>query len=166
MQQIYKTIFREFRFQKKRTLLSFLCIFVIVAFPLAMFSIEPSIDASVVESNQSYQLAYIDVRFQGNADEIRTSVDALIESNPEYADISYDIRPTTNFQLYHASKWYYTSIVGVNTTNPPKVNQFVSNQDISELKDGTAFILESFAKELDVEIGDTISQKNIGKRES
>ena len=157
MQQIYKTIFREFRFQKKRTFLSFLCIFVIVAFPLAMFSIEPSIDASVVESNQSYQLAYIDVRFQGNADEIRTSVDALIESNPEYADISYDIRPTTNFQLYHSSKWYYTSIVGVNTTNPPKVNQFVSNQDISELKDGMAFILESFAKELDVEIGDTIT---------
>ncbi len=157
MQQIYKTIFRELRFQKKRTFLSFLCIFVIVAFPLAMFSIEPSIDASVVESNQSYQLAYIDVRFQGNADEIRTSVEALIESNPEYVDMSFDIRPTTNFQLYHASNWYYTSIVGINTTEPPKVNQFVSNQDISDLKDGTAFILESFAKELEVEIGDTIT---------
>ena len=157
MQQIYKTIFRELRFQKKRTFLSFLCIFVIVAFPLAMFSIEPSIDASMVESNQSYQLAYIDVRFQGNADEIRTSVEALIESNPEYTDISFDIRPTTNFQLYHASKWYYTSIVGVNTTDPPKVNQFVSDHDISELQDGMAFILESFAKELDVEIGDTIT---------
>ncbi|MHA1561167.1 MAG: ABC transporter permease [Promethearchaeota archaeon] len=157
MQQIYKTIFRELRFQKKRTFLSFLCIFVIVAFPLAMFSIEPSIDASVVESNQSYQLAYIDVRFQGNADEILTSVEALIESNPEYADISFDIRPTTNFQLYHASNWYYTSIVGVNTTEPPKVNQFISNQDISELQDGMAFILESFAKELEVEIGDTIT---------
>lgn len=157
MQQIYKTIFREFRFQKKRTFLSFLCIFVIVAFPLAMFSIEPSIDASVVESNQSYQLAHLDVRFQGNANEIRTSVEALIESNPEYTDISFDIRPTTNFQLYHASKWYYTSIVGVNNTDPPKVNQFVSDHDISELQDGMAFILESFAKELDVEIGDTIT---------
>ncbi len=157
MQQIYKTIFREFRFQKKRTFLSFLCIFVIVAFPLAMFSIEPSIDASVVESNQSYQLAYLDIRFQGSADEIRTSVESLIESNPEYADISFDIRPTTNFQLYHASKWYYTSVVGVNTTKPPEVNQFVSDHDISELQDGMAFILESFAKELDVEIGDTIT---------
>ncbi|MHA1619552.1 MAG: ABC transporter permease, partial [Promethearchaeota archaeon] len=157
MQQIYKTVFRELRFNKKRTFLSFLVIFVIVAFPLAMFSIDPSIDASVVESNQSYQLSYLDVRFQGNEDEIRSGVESLIESYPEYANISFDIRPTTDFQLYQNSKWYYTSIVGVNTSAPPTVNQFVADVDISELRNGTAFILESFAKELDVEIGDSIT---------
>ncbi|MHA1672945.1 MAG: ABC transporter permease, partial [Promethearchaeota archaeon] len=157
MLQIYKTVFRELRFNKKRTFLSFLVIFVIVAFPLAMFSIDPSIDASVVESNKSYQLSYLDVRFQGSANEIRSGVESLIESYPEYANISFDIRPTTSFQLYQNSKWYYTSIVGVNTSAPPTVNQFVADVDISELRNGTAFILESFAKELDVEIGDSIT---------
>ena len=75
MKQIYKTIFREFRFEKKRTFLLFIVFIVIVSFPIAMFSIDPSINASVIESNESYQLAYLDVGFQGNVTEIRSSID-------------------------------------------------------------------------------------------
>ncbi|MFW9923789.1 MAG: ABC transporter permease [Candidatus Thorarchaeota archaeon] len=157
MKQIYKTIFREFRFQKRRTFLLFLVFLVIVSFPIAMFSIDPSIKASVDESNQSYQLAYLDLSFQGNVSEIRTGIEDLISSNPDYNDISFDIRPSCSYQLYHASKWYYTSIIGINTTAPPSVNQINSDNDISELRDNTAFILESFAKELGVKIGDTIT---------
>ncbi|HUT82662.1 MAG TPA: FtsX-like permease family protein [Candidatus Bathyarchaeia archaeon] len=157
MQQIYKTIFREFRFQKKRTFLLFLVFFVIVSFPLAMFSIDPSINASVIESNQSYKLAYVDMGFQGNVSEIRASIENLANTNPDYSDISYDIRPSCSLQLYHESNWYFTSIIGINTSAPPAVNQIITERELSELRNDTAFILESFAKELDVGIGSTIT---------
>ena len=157
MLQIYKTIFREFRFQKRRTFLLFLVFFVIVSFPLAMFSIDPSINASVIESNESYKLTYLEMGFQGNVDEVRSSVDNLISTNLNYSGVSYDIRPSCSFQLYHASNWYYTSIIGINATAPPVVNQISSVTAFSELRNNTAFILESFAKELDVEIGSSIT---------
>jgi len=157
MLQIYKTIFREFRFQKRRTFLLFLVFFVIVSFPLAMFSIDPSINASVIESNESYKLTYLEMGFQGNVDEVRTSVDDLINTNQNYSGVTYDIRPSCSFQLYHASNWYYTSIIGINATAPPVVNQISSDTAFSELRNNTAFILESFAKELDVEIGSSIT---------
>ena len=157
MLQIYKTIFREFRFQKRRTFLLFLVFFVIVSFPLAMFSIDPSINASVIDSNESYKLTYLEMGFQGNVDEVRSSVDNLISTNLNYSGVSYDIRPSCSFQLYHASNWYYTSIIGINATAPPVVNQISSVTAFSELRNNTAFILESFAKELDVEIGSSIT---------
>ncbi|MHA1462873.1 MAG: hypothetical protein ACTSQ0_07380, partial [Candidatus Heimdallarchaeota archaeon] len=111
MRQIYKTIFREFRFQKKRTFLLFLVFFVIVAVPLAMFSIDPSINASIQESNESYKLSYLEMGFQGNVSEIHNSVESLIDANNNYSDISFDVRPSCSFQLYHAKKWYSTSII-------------------------------------------------------
>lgn len=157
MRQIYKTIFREFRFQKKRTFLLFLVFFVIVSVPLAMFSIDPSINASILESNESYKLSYLEMGFAGNTSEIRNSVEDLINTNPNYNNISYDVRPSCSFQLYHASKWYFTSIIGINTTSPPKVNQVSSDREFSALQNDTAFILESFASELDIGIGDTIT---------
>ncbi|MHA1121772.1 MAG: ABC transporter permease [Candidatus Heimdallarchaeota archaeon] len=157
MLQIYKTIFREFRFQKRRTFLLFLVFFVIVSFPLAMFSIDPSINASVIKSNESYKLTYLEMGFQGNVDEVRSSVNNLINTNQNYSGVSYDIRPSCSFQLYHASNWYYTSIIGINATAPPVVNQISSVTAFSELRNNTAFILESFAKELDVEIGSSIT---------
>ncbi|NPE08549.1 MAG: hypothetical protein GNW80_09745, partial [Asgard group archaeon] len=49
-----------------------------MSFPLAMFSIDPSINASVIESNESYKLTYLEMGFQGNVDEVRSSVDDLI----------------------------------------------------------------------------------------
>ncbi|MHA1126766.1 MAG: ABC transporter permease [Candidatus Heimdallarchaeota archaeon] len=157
MLQIYKTIFREFRFQKRRTFLLFLVFFIIVSFPLAMFSIDPSINASVVESNKLYQLAHLEMGFQGNVDEIHSSTENLINTNPNYTDIVYDVRPSCSYQLYYATKWYYTSIIGLNTTDPPKVNKIVTESVLSQLKNNTAFILESFANELEVGIGDTIT---------
>jgi putative ABC transport system permease protein len=157
MQQIYKTIFREFRFQKKRTFILFLVFFVIVSFPLAMFSIDPSINASVTKSNQLFQLMHLEIGFQGNVDEITSSVEDLIAVKPKYGNLSYDIRPSSSFQLYHNDNWYYTSVIGINTTAPPKVNQIATESDFSALKNDTAFILESFAKELDVGIGSTIT---------
>ena len=157
MRQIYKTIFREFRFQKRRTFLLFIVFFVIVSFPIAMFSINPSIDASVKESNQFYQLAHLDMGFQGNADEISSSIEDLISTNSEYKNLSYEIRPSSNFQLYHESKWYYTSVIGINTTNPPQVNQIDSDVELSNLENNTVLILESFAQELDVEIGNNLT---------
>jgi len=166
MRQIYKTIFREFRFQKKRTLLLFLVFFIIVSIPLAMFSIDPSIKASVTESNQLYQLAYLDMGIQGSSEEIRSSIEDLIETNSEYNDVSFDIRPSCSFQLYHQSNWYYTSIIGINTTATPTVNQIVFDNELSQLQNNTAFILESFAKELDVEIGSTITLYSlVGEKE-
>ncbi|MCG3252479.1 MAG: FtsX-like permease family protein [Candidatus Heimdallarchaeota archaeon] len=131
--------------------------FVIVSFPLAMFSIDPSINASVIDSNESYKLTYLEMGFQGNVDEVRSSVDNLISTNLNYSGVSYDIRPSCSFQLYHASNWYYTSIIGINATAPPVVNQISSVTAFSELRNNTAFILESFAKELDVEIGSSIT---------
>jgi len=166
MQQIYKTIFREFRFQKKRTFLLFLVFFVIVSFPLAMFSIDPSINASVTESNESYKLTYLDMGFQGNDEEIRTSIDDLINTHSNYSDIIYEIRPSSSYQLYHDSNWYFTSVIGVNTSAPPKVNQIETNTAFSELGNNSAFILESFANELDVDLGDKVSIYTLnGKKE-
>ncbi|MHA1212334.1 MAG: ABC transporter permease, partial [Candidatus Heimdallarchaeota archaeon] len=157
MRQIYKTIFREFRFQKKRTFLLFLVFFIIVAAPLAMFSIDPSIQASVLESNASYHLSHLEMGFQGNASEITASIEALIDTNTNYSDILYDLRPSCSFQLYHATNWHYTSIIGINTTAPPKVNQISSDNELTALRNNTAFILESFADELEVGIGDNIT---------
>jgi putative ABC transport system permease protein len=121
-----------------------------------MFSIYPSINISVVESNQTYKLAHLEMRFQGNDAEIQGSIDNLIASNSSYSDVSYEIRPSCNLQIYHQLKWYYSSVIGINTTDPPEVNQINSNKELSALQNNTALILESFAKELDVEIGDTI----------
>ncbi|MHA1435712.1 MAG: ABC transporter permease, partial [Candidatus Heimdallarchaeota archaeon] len=135
----------------------FLVFFIIVSFPLAMFSIDPSINASVVESNKLYQLAHLEMGFQGNVDEIHSSTENLINTNPNYTDIVYDVRPSCSYQLYYATKWYYTSIIGLNTTDPPKVNKIVTESVLSQLKNNTAFILESFANELEVGIGDTIT---------
>ncbi|MBK5113897.1 MAG: FtsX-like permease family protein [Candidatus Heimdallarchaeota archaeon] len=157
MQQIYKTIFREFRFQKKRTFLLFLVFFVIVSFPLAMFSIDPSINASVKESNESFKLTYLDMGFQGNVDEVRSSIEDLIATNSSYSGVSYEIRPSSSYQLYHEANWFFTSVIGINTTAPPVVNQLDSEVAFSKLRNDTAFILESFAKELDVEIGDSVT---------
>ncbi|MCK5183948.1 MAG: hypothetical protein KAQ95_06565, partial [Candidatus Heimdallarchaeota archaeon] len=164
--QIYKTIFREFRFQKKRTFLLFLVFFVIVSFPLAMFSIDPSINASVIESNESYKLTYLEMGFQGNVDEIHSSIEDLRTTNSNYSDVSYDVRPSCSFQLYHEANWFYTSVIGINTSAPPIVNQISTDKAFSELQNGTAFILESFAKELEVDIGDTVTLYTLaGKKE-
>ncbi|MCF2143140.1 MAG: FtsX-like permease family protein [Candidatus Heimdallarchaeota archaeon] len=157
MKQIYKTIFREFRFEKKRTFLLFLVFFVIIAFPLAMFSIEPSISSSVIESNSTYQLSYLDMGFQGDANEISESINYLKSTHTNYSNLVFEIRPSCSFQLYHSKKWYYTNIIGINTSAPPKVNQISTKTDFTELRNETAFILESFARELKVKIGDSIT---------
>ena len=166
MQQIYKTIFREFRFQKRRTFLLFLVFFVIVSFPMAMFSIDPSIKASVIESNESYQLTHLEMGFQGNVTEIRSSIRDTISSNSSYSDVSFDIRPSSSFQLHHGTSWYFTSVIGINTTAPAVVNRIETEILYSELQNNTAFILESFASELDADIGDSITLYTLaGKKE-
>jgi putative ABC transport system permease protein len=166
MRQIYKTIFREFRFEKKRTFILFVVFFIIVAAPIAMFSIDPSIKTSINESNQNYQLAHIHLGFQGTVESIQSSFGNLTSNNHDYADVIYDFHPTSNVQLNQGTKWYKTDIVGLNTSSPPVVNKISFDNNYSVLQNDTAFILESYADELGVGLGDNITiYPTIGKRE-
>ncbi|MHA1442027.1 MAG: ABC transporter permease [Candidatus Heimdallarchaeota archaeon] len=144
----------------------FLVFFVIVSFPMAMFSIDPSIKASVVESNELYRLTHLEMGFQGNVSEIRSSIDATINSNSSYSNVAYDVRPSSSYQLHHGTNWYFTSVIGINTTAPPEVNRIETETLYSELRNDTAFILESFANELEIDIGDSITLYTLaGKKE-
>ncbi|MHA1356439.1 MAG: hypothetical protein ACTSR1_14855 [Candidatus Heimdallarchaeota archaeon] len=124
---------------------------------MAMFSIDPSIKASVVESNELYRLTHLEMGFQGNVSEIRSSIDATINSNSSYSNVAYDVRPSSSYQLHHGTNWYFTSVIGINTTAPPEVNRIETETLYSELRNDTAFILESFANELEIDIGDSIT---------
>ena len=124
MKKIYRTIFREFRFQKIRTFLAFLCMFVIVAFPVALFSIGPTIETSVANNNQDYHLAYLDLRFQGNHQDIISKIEDIMTTYPSLdSDYSIELRATTNYQLLSNGEWYLTNIVAIDDNNPPEVNQ-------------------------------------------
>ncbi len=143
-----------------RTFLSFFCVFIIVAIPTAMLSIAPSIETSVNQNNEDFQLAHLDIRFNGDHERLITKLNELIDSNEKnFSDYIYELRSTTSYQLYQNSTgtWYNTPIVALNSTRLPEINQIQISEGTFEMGENEALILKSYAAELGVGLGDNVT---------
>jgi ABC-type lipoprotein release transport system permease subunit len=141
-----------------RTFLSFFCVFIIVAIPTAMLSIAPSIEASVTQNNEDFQLAHLDIRFNGDHEILISKLNELIDSSEKnFSDYTYELRSTTSYQLYHTGTWYNTPIVALNSSHLPEINQIQITEGTFEMEENEALILKSYATELGVGLGDNVT---------
>ena len=94
MQKIFKAVFRDIWHHKYRSLITFLALFAIIAFPMGMFSTSPNISTSIQTNNDEYKLSHLDLRFSNGNESLIPLINTSI----------YDTDSPLNRAIQHLEK--------------------------------------------------------------
>ena len=88
MRKIFKAVIRDIWHSHWRSLITFIAIFAVIAFPVAMYSVSPYISNSIRSISEEYKLAHLDVRFSnGNETLIPLINESVYDSLDRYPEI-------------------------------------------------------------------------------
>ncbi|MHA1719434.1 MAG: ABC transporter permease, partial [Promethearchaeota archaeon] len=157
MKKIYRAVIRDIYFNRSRSFITFLTIFIVIAFPIAMFSTAPSISKSLDDNSEKFHQAHLDIRFTGVNSDIIPLINQSIKDSLGYAPERIYSRILTKFKIMNEDQWYSVNIVGVDDLKKMDVNEIKLIDGTLEISDNETVILESFANHLNLKIGDSIS---------
>ena len=157
MKAIFKAVLRDLYFHKGRSFITFFALFLVIAFPIAMFSTSPSIENSIEANNEEYHLAQLDL-FLGPVhedltDNISDAISDSIGVHPE----RIQARLNVNAKLNHENTWYSVHTLGVDSNKSYDINEVKIMEGHFEMEEGEIAILDTFAIYLNVSIGDTLT---------
>ncbi|WP_371802359.1 ABC transporter permease [Candidatus Lokiarchaeum ossiferum] len=157
MKAIYKAVLRDIYFHKGRSFITFFALFLVIAFPIAMFSTSPSIENSIETNYEEYHLAQLDL-FLGPVhedltDNISDTILDTIGTSPE----RIQARLNTNTKLNHEDTWYSVHTLGVDPNKSYDINEVEVIEGHFAMKEGEIAILDTFASHLNVSLGDSLT---------
>ena len=162
MRKIYKSVFRDIWHHKSRSIIAIIAIFIVISFPLAMFSTSPSLASSIEDDSERYKLAHLDIRFQYANESIKTTLNQTIfNETGKYPD-AIEARIISSQQLYINKNWYQSYFVGYNPNKTYTINQIKTIEGRMPKKSNEITLLSSLAEVMAVDINDTISINSNG----
>ncbi|QEE15261.1 ABC transporter permease [Promethearchaeum syntrophicum] len=163
MKAIYKAVLRDIYFHKGRSFITFFALFLVIAFPIAMFSTGASIENSINITNEEYHLAHMDLYFGPIHEDITTNItDTIIDTlgvSPERVQAQLN----TKTKIFHEETWYSVQTFGVNPNKTLEINQVKIIEGKFDLKAGEIAVMDTFATHLNISIGDSLTL-NLGSR--
>ncbi|MHA1646110.1 MAG: ABC transporter permease [Promethearchaeota archaeon] len=157
MRKIYRAVIRDIYFNRSRSFITFLTIFIVIAFPIAMFSTAPSISKSLDDNSEEFHQAHLDIRFTGVNSDIIPLINESIQDSLGTAPERINSRILARYKILHEDQWYSVNIVGVNDSKKMDINEIKLVSGTLDISENETVILESFANHLNVTISDSIS---------
>ncbi|MBN2156223.1 MAG: FtsX-like permease family protein [Candidatus Lokiarchaeota archaeon] len=157
MHKIFKAVIRDIWYHRWRSFITFLAIFAVITFPLAMFSTSPNISSSIDTHNDAYKLSHLDLRFTGGNDSliplINDSIYDTLGSYPEFIESRLLARGKTEIN----DDWQVTTLVGVPSSLNQSTNQIAIVEGNTILEENEVFVIESFAEAFSLTIGSNVT---------
>ncbi|MCG3217769.1 MAG: hypothetical protein KAR35_02125, partial [Candidatus Heimdallarchaeota archaeon] len=123
MEKIFKAALRDIYFNKARSAITFFTLFVTISFPLAMFSVAPSLSNSLESNSDEYKLAHLDIRLSNGLPIVESIVNQTIKEQtgvyPEYIMSRLVLAEKT----FINNEWQQITTVGINISQVQTVNQ-------------------------------------------
>jgi len=157
MEKIFKAAIRDIYFNKARSTITFLALFVTIAFPLAMFSVAPSLSNSLESNSDEFKLAHLDIRLRSGLPVIETIVNQTIKEEIGVYPEEIRSRLVLEEKTFIDNEWHQITTVGINLTQSQTVNQvkLVGGKLISNTNE--IMLLDSYARYIGHSIGDNYS---------
>ncbi|MHA1912580.1 MAG: ABC transporter permease, partial [Candidatus Kariarchaeaceae archaeon] len=157
MQKIYKAALRDIYFNKSRSAITFFALFVTISFPLAMFSVAPSLSNSVESNSDEFKLAHLDVRLSSGLPIVESIVSQTIKEQMGVYPEEIMSRLVLEEKTLINNEWHQITTVGVNISQIQTVNQvkLVKGKLVSNSNE--IVLLDSYADYIGCSIGDTYS---------
>ncbi|MHA1674123.1 MAG: ABC transporter permease, partial [Promethearchaeota archaeon] len=157
MKKIFRAVFRDIYFNKSRSFISFFAIFIVISFPIAMFSTGPSIENSININSENYHLAHLDLRFTAVNDGVITQINDTIIDTLGYSPEQISIGLISKTKLYYGSTWYSINAISEDPNKTRSINQVELIEGTLTIHENETVILSSFAHHLNLTLGDTFS---------
>ena len=157
MEKIFKAALRDIYFNKARTLITFLALFVTISFPLAMFSVAPSLSNSLESNSDEFRLAHLDIRLSNGLPIVESIVNQTIKEQMGVYPEEIMSRLVLAEKTFINNEWHQVTTVGVNMSKDQTINQvkLVKGNLISN--NNEIMLLDSYAYYIDHSIGDNYS---------
>ncbi len=160
MKRIFKSVIRDIWHNHWRSLITFIAIFAVIAFPVAMFNVSPNISDSIDMNNEKYKLSHLDVRFSSGNESLIPLINENIFQNlgryPELIESRFLGRGKARLGEINAS-WEAAQLVGIPKTLNYSTNQFSIESGNSTLGYNEIYVIDSFAEEYSLGIGSNIT---------
>ena len=160
MKKIFKAVIRDIWHYHWRSTITFVAIFAVIAFPVAMFSVSPNISDSIDMNNENYKIAHLDVRFLNGNDTlvqlINESINESLDRYPEIIESRFLARGKARIGEENET-WEGAQFVGIPKTLNHSINQFSIVSGNVTLGENEIFIIDSFAEAYSLTIGSNIT---------
>ena len=160
MKKIFKAVIRSIWHHQWRSLITFIAIFAVIAFPIAMFNVSPSISDSIYNDNENYKLAHLDVRFsfgdENLVHKINESINDLLGNYPEIIESRFLGRGKAKIGGENGT-WEAAEVIGVSKSINHTINQFSIVSGNTTLGNNEIFVIDSFAEAYSLSVGSNIT---------
>jgi ABC-type antimicrobial peptide transport system permease subunit len=160
MKKIFKAVIRDIWHYHWRSIITFVAIFAVIVFPIAMFSVSPNIGDSINDNNENYKLAHLDLRFSNGNESlvqlINESIDESLGRYPEIIETRFLGRGKAKIGGENGT-WEAAQLVGIPKSVNQSINQFSIVSGNTTIGDNEIFVIESFAEAYSLSIGSNIT---------
>ncbi len=157
MKKIFKSVLRDLWKHRSRSYISFFAIFLVVSFPIAMFSTAPSLEKSLSEDSERYRLCHLDIRFHNTTEAVIPLINDTIIEVTERPPEFIEARVIARRQIRQNNDSYQANIVGYNPDKSLEINQLKLISGRMPSKENETVLLSSFAEEMGLGIDDNLT---------
>lgn len=136
--------------------------FLVIAFPIAMFATSPSIEYSIDKNEEDYHLAHLNLILGAVSGDITSNITDSITDTLGYPPERILTRLITMTKMQHNNAWYSVNTISINPNESLEVNQIKIEEGKFFLERGEIAMLDSFATYLQVALEDSITL-NLGE---
>lgn len=166
MKRIFIASFRDLYFNKIRSIVVVLSLIMVIAFPIALSNVSPSLNQIIIDESEEYQLAHLNFFFE---DIVDTSIaDKILNWTSSYLQVDQNdlivegrIHDDSKSQATGNNKllkdhWIDLDILSYEKENPMKINQIVLDKGRFPERDNELVILSSLATSDGIGLNDNI----------
>lgn len=157
MQKLFKAVVRDIWYYRYRSFITFLAIFAVIVFPIAMFSTSPNVSSSIWENNDFYKLSHLDLRVaNGNQSIVPLINETIYDTLGKYPE-AIETRLLARGKSEIGNTWEATTLVGIPKAVNHSINQLSLVQGNTTLGNNEIYAIESFAKYYQLDIGSNLT---------
>ncbi len=159
MRNVYKSAIRDLFFHKGRSAVILLAVIMVISFSLALNSLTTNLENSLTNEQGQYKLAHVNFIFSEMTDPsinqtITEAIHEAIGRYPQSSNIRYYLN--SRYQLPDG-EWIENVILSMDKRTPEPLNQILIEDGRKPVSEKDVFLLSSFAKEVGIEVGDTVT---------
>lgn len=161
---IAKSAIRDIFQKKTRSLTTIIAVMLVTAFPIAFLSTSDSLQLSLDNESENLALAHIDFQTNAFSEALLQQIEIIVKDETNNTAL-VEKRVVSKGAIMDLEDTYPVVFIGINNSALPRINQITLYEGKLISKAEEVMILESFAKEVGLELGDNFTVKGItGKK--
>ncbi|MHA1746213.1 MAG: ABC transporter permease [Promethearchaeota archaeon] len=156
MKAVFKAVLRDIYINKSRSFITFLSLFLVIAFPISMISTSPSIEYSIGMNEEEYHLSHLEVFVGPMHADLTSNISETITDTLGDSPDNIQARLKTKTKMQHNETWYSVNTIGINPNKSLEINQVEVIAGRFDIEQGEMALLDSFAAHLNVSLGDNL----------